>query len=48
MIDCFVEVAIGEVGDCGKIKITTTLTKNNQFGRIKSQNERHWFIVSLK
>lgn len=29
MIDCFVEVAIGEVGDCERIKVTTLLTKNN-------------------
>lgn len=36
MIDCFVEVAIGEVGDCKRIKVTTILTKNDQFGWIES------------
>lgn len=41
MIDCFVEVAIGEVGDCERIKVTTILTKRNQFGWIKSLNGRH-------
>lgn len=27
MIDCFVEVAVGEVGDCERIKFTTMPTK---------------------
>lgn len=27
MIDCFVEVAIGEVVDCRNIKVTTMLTR---------------------
>lgn len=41
MIDFFVEVAVGEVGDCERIKFTTMLTQNNQFGLIKSQDGRH-------
>lgn len=36
----FVEVAIGEVGDCERIKFTTMLTQNNLFGRIKSPRMR--------
>lgn len=46
VIDCFVGVAVGEVGDCKRIKFTTMLTENNQLGWIKRLRGRHWVSVS--